>query len=70
MIPENFEQWLHCITVDCKIQLTKDFISSRIKELKDSKHPHTVQIIKIYGQEHYQNLLNWFSQAASIPIQS
>jgi hypothetical protein len=70
MIPESFEQWLHCITAECGIQLKRDFIEERLRELQDRKNIHTAQIIKLYGEQHYSNLISWFNQAAAMSLQS
>jgi hypothetical protein len=70
MIPENFEQWFHCITGECGIKLTPDYITDRQKELSDRKNPHTLQIIRLYGEQHYNNLISWFSQAAKMHVKS
>jgi hypothetical protein len=58
MTPQSFEQWLHCITLECGIKLTKDFVSLSLSELTDRANPHTAQIIEIYGAQHYSNLIN------------
>ena len=63
IIPHNYETWHHCITVDCKIKLTPEFIQERITSLQDDKDFRTEQFIKLYGDQHRQAVLGWFHQA-------
>jgi len=62
-IPYNYETWHHCITVDCKIKLTADFISERIATLQDEKDFRTEQFVNLYGDVHLKNVISWFQQA-------
>ena len=59
-IPESYEQWRHCIIVECGLKLTADFIEERIKSLQDTSVHYTQQFIKLYGEEHHQKVLGWF----------
>lgn len=63
IIPKTYEEWTHCITVECGLELTQHFISQRISALKDDRDYYTQQLVKLYGQEHRQQVLGWFSQA-------
>ncbi len=65
IIPETYEQWRHCIVVDCGLTLTKAFIDARIAALRDNREHHTQQFVKRYGTQHHQQVLNWFKQAAN-----
>lgn len=65
IIPHNYEAWHHCITVDCGLELTPEFIKERITSLQDDKDFRTQQFIKLYGQQHRENILNWLQQAQS-----
>lgn len=62
MIPHTYADWLRCVTVDCGIKLTSEYIAERLRELSDEKHPKTVEFIRLYGQQHTQNVLCWFEQ--------
>lgn len=62
-IPENYEEWRHCITVDCGLELTPQFILERIAALQNDKDHHTQQFVKLYGRQHLQQVLGWFAQA-------
>lgn len=65
MIPETYEQWRHCIEVDCGIPLTRSFIDERLQELATPSDFRTQQFIRLYGGAHRDRVLGWFRQAAS-----
>jgi hypothetical protein len=62
MIPQTFEQWKNCIVNDCKINLTKEFASQRLAVYQDKQNPETMKFIALYGEQHLQNIINWFNQ--------
>jgi len=63
IIPENFQEWQHCIVVDCGLALTKEFIEARIIALEDNSQHYTQQFIRRYGAQHHQSVLSWFRKA-------
>ena len=63
IIPNNFEEWRHCITVECGLDLTPGFVENRIASLQNTNEHYTQQFLKLYGEQHYQNVLGWFQQA-------
>jgi len=63
IIPQNYEQWRHCITVECGLELTPNFIETCLSTLQDNKEHYTQQFIRKYGTQHYQRVLGWFKQA-------
>lgn len=63
MIPKTYEEWRHCIVVECGLELTQEYISERISALKDDKDYSTRQFVKLYGPQYHQQVLNWFSQS-------
>ena len=63
VIPYNYEIWHHCITVDCDLELTPDYIEERISSLQDTNNFRTKQFVKLYGDQHRENVLSWFKQA-------
>jgi hypothetical protein len=63
MIPQNYEQWRHCITVSCKIPMTRDYVSERLVVWANPDHEESLRFRKLDGQRHYQNVLAWFRQA-------
>lgn len=62
MIPQTFEQWKNCIVNDCKINLTKDFAQQRLAVYQDKKNNETKKNVSLYGEQHLQNIINWFKK--------
>lgn len=63
VIPESYEQWRHCILVECGLDLTPDFISQRIASLQDPSGYYTQQFIRCYGAEYLTQVIGWFKRA-------
>ena len=63
IIPTNYEEWRHCIIVECGLELTPAYIDGRIAALNDDRDYYTQQFVKLYGQPYLQQVLNWFNQA-------
>lgn len=59
MIPENFETWRDCITLNCGIKLSKAFAQQRLIIYKQLAHSETKEFIRLYGLSHYQNIVTW-----------
>ena len=66
IIPENFEEWRHCIVVECGIELTPSYIEKTISMLQDNSEYYTQQFVKKYGLQHHKRVLGWFLQAKSM----
>ncbi len=64
LVPNSYNAWKHCITVDCGIPLTRDFISERIEALGNRNDFHTQKFIESWGVEHHAQTLSWFRRAA------
>lgn len=62
MIPQTFEQWKNCIVNDCKINLTKNFAQQRLAVYQDKKNNETKKFVSLYGEQHLQNIINWFKK--------
>ncbi len=62
MIPQTFDQWKNCIVNDCKITLTKDFARQRLAILRNKQNSETNKFIQTYGEQHLQNIIQWFQQ--------
>lgn len=62
-IPQNYEEWRHCIIVECGLELTPSFIEERIASLQDNSEYYTQQFIRLYGREHHQRVMSWFIKA-------
>jgi len=65
LVPDSWEQWRHCIEVDCRLALTPAFVAERRAELGDPSHFRTRQFIALYGDAHRLNVLAWFQRAAA-----
>lgn len=62
-VPRSYQQWRECITVRCGILLSKNYIASRLGELRDSSHPKTHEFSEKYGQAHLSEVIHWFEMA-------
>lgn len=60
---ENYEQWKHCITIKCRIELTAECIRKRITALSDQQEPTTARFIELYGDSHRLRTIRWFERA-------
>lgn len=63
MIPTTYEEWEHCITVECGIPLTAEYVAERIEALQNMGDYHTQRFISRWGQEHHARTLAWFREA-------
>ena len=63
LIPTNYEEWEHCITVECNIPLTSEFVAQRIEALQNMNDYHTRKFIDRWGQNHHTRTLDWFRAA-------
>ena len=62
-IPKTYDQWRHCITVDCGIPLTANFVTERLAVWRDEHAKETRRFRKLYGDDHWRAVLGWFEQA-------
>lgn len=62
-IPQNYEQWKHCITVECGIPLTLSFVSQRLKSWRHESSEETQRFRRLYGDGHWQSVISWFERA-------
>ncbi len=65
VIPQNYDEWRHCIIVECGLELTPSFIETRIASLQNESEHYTKQFINLYGRQYHQTVLGWFMQAQS-----
>jgi hypothetical protein len=63
MIPESYERWRRCITVDCGLELTPEFIDARLAELRDASAHRTRRFVEHYGEAHRTRVIGWFERA-------
>lgn len=63
--PQTYADWRHCITIDCGIELTEQYISERIEAMNDHSDPHTARFIELYGEAYHAQVVGWFERAAA-----
>ncbi len=63
IIPQNYEEWRHCIIVECGLELTPNFIQTRIASLQNESEHYTQQFIRLYGRQYLEIVIGWFLQA-------
>ena len=59
----NYDDWKHCITVECGIPLTPDYVEQRIAALKDPQNHHTQKFKSTWGEAHLNKVIGWFEAA-------
>ena len=64
-IPETYEQWRHCITVECGIPLTPEFVAARLAAWRNEDREETTRFRRLYGDQHWQSVISWFERAES-----
>jgi len=63
VIPQTYEQWRHCITVECGIPLTRAFVKERLAVWADARGDESRRFDQLYGPEHRERVRQWFAQA-------
>ncbi|MGI9470472.1 MAG: hypothetical protein ACR2NZ_02990 [Rubripirellula sp.] len=63
MIPESYEQWVHCITVRCRIALSAEYVAERLSVLRNTHHSQTRDFRRLYGDEHWKRVIGWFEKS-------
>ncbi|GAA5231945.1 hypothetical protein FOZ76_15230 [Verticiella sediminum] len=64
MIPETYEQWRHCITVECGIALTSEYLVRRLSVWHDEQAEEAQRFRRLYGDSHWLAVRGWFERAA------
>ena len=59
-VPGSYEEWVHCITVECGLKLDPSYIQTRIAALNDPRQEHTRQFTRLYGDAHRERVIQWF----------
>ncbi|MEM1402713.1 MAG: hypothetical protein AAGG55_05230 [Pseudomonadota bacterium] len=62
-IPQNYDEWQHCITVECGIPLTQEFVTQRLAVWRDESLEETRRFKKLYGDAYLQSVVGWFEEA-------
>ena len=65
MIPQSYEEWLHCITVECSLQLTRPYIDQRLEVWRNDRLEETERFRRLYGDAHLKRVIGWFEQAGT-----
>jgi hypothetical protein len=67
VIPQTYEQWHHCITVECGIPLTRTFAQERLAVWSNPAAEETRRFEQLYGLAHRERVRQWFAQALNQP---
>jgi len=59
----DYEQWRHCITVDCRIRLTRDFLVDRLEALSRTTGEDTQRFVSAWGETHRVRILGHMQRA-------
>ena len=62
-IPQSYEEWQHCITVECGIPLTPAFIAKRLTVWRNEEAQETKRFRHLYGDAHWRAVIGRFEQA-------
>lgn len=60
---ETYDDWKHCITVECGIPLTAAYVDERIAALKNPNDHHTRKFRSEWGDAHLAKVIGWFEAA-------
>lgn len=60
---KTYDDWKHCITVLCGIQLTPTYVEQRLAALRDPADQRTQKFITTWGEVHLAQVIGWFEQA-------
>ena len=61
MVPTTYNDWRHCIEVDCGVKLTPQFIEERLTVYTDVTSAETQRFIAMYGETHLKNIVQWLT---------
>lgn len=67
IFPETYEQWHHCITVECGIPLTSEFVAQRLEVWRNEQAEETVRFRRLYGDAYWHMVIGWFERAVAEP---
>ncbi len=62
MIPGTFQEWRNCIEKGCGIELTTTFVTERLRILQDKKHTETKNFLRLYGEDHLKQVIDWYKR--------
>jgi len=64
-IPQTYEEWRYCITVECGIALTPAFVRERLAVWSNPDAKETRRFAQLYGAAHLERVRQWFARALS-----
>ena len=67
VIPQTYEQWHYCITVECGIPLTRAFAEERLAVWSNPGADERRRFEQLYGPAHLARVRQWFAQALEQP---
>ncbi|MBL9007583.1 MAG: hypothetical protein JNJ46_25225 [Myxococcales bacterium] len=62
-IPLTYAQWRECITVKCRIKLSRNYLEDRLCSLEESESNENRNFRRLYGEAHFQAVRRWFQKA-------
>lgn len=62
---ESYQHWRSMMTDTAGIKLTADYCKERIKALCNENDPTTKAFVRSYGEDHRDQIVRWFEQAAA-----
>lgn len=63
VIPQTYEQWRLCITVQCGMALTRSFAEERLAVWSNPAVDETRRFGQLYGASHLERVAGWFRRA-------
>ena len=60
---QSYSEWHKAITERCKIDLTPEYVRSRISALQNPKDKSTQEFKLKYGEPYLQQVIEWFKHA-------
>ncbi len=63
--PQSYEQWRHCITVECGISLTAEYVEQRLRVWRDEQAEETKRFRRLYGDDYWKFMTNCFERASA-----
>lgn len=63
MIPQNYAEWVECLTVRCRIPLTPEYARERIAALNDLSDASTSRFQELYGDDYRLQVIQWFERS-------
>ena len=61
--PQNYDEWQHCITVECGIPLTGEYVAKRLSIWRNEALEETQRFRGLYGDDYWRAVIGWFERA-------